>query len=559
MRVVIIGGVATGPKVAARLRRLRQDAEIVIIEQGNLISYGGCGLPLYLGNMVPEMDDLMRTSTGVLRDREYFLKYKGIEVVTATRAERIERDKKRVTLRSLTTGETWSLDYDYLVLATGARPLQPPLPGVGLEGVFPLHHPDDAAAIRQLIRQKQVKNITIIGAGLIGLEVADALSHARVNVTVCESEGQVLPKLLDSDMAPLVAREMEKRHIGLRLGSLVTELEDDGKGRVCGVRSREERWAADLVIVSVGVRPNVHLAEEAGLSLGVAGAIRVDEHLQTDDPYIYAAGDCAEQKHRLTGQPVFIPLASTAAKQGRVIADRLAGLDSSFAGVEGTSVMQAFDLNVGRTGLTEEEAVKAGYDCVALVASGYDSTHYYALHAGIVLKLVAERTSGKLLGAQVCGLGDGIKRLDVLATALSFGATVRDLADLDLGYAPPFATAVDAVIQASYALENKRNGKVHSISARALRELIQAGTGPHVLDVREQDEVDADPLRVPNVIHMPLSRLRETYRDLPVSPGLVTFCGLGIRAYEAACFLQSKVKGDISFMEGGMAVWQAFT
>ena len=558
MKVMIVGGVAIGPKVAARLRRINPDADITILERGSLISYGGCGLPLYVSNYVPRLEDLMMTSYGVLRDAEFFQAQKDIKVLTQTEAIKIDRNNKTVLVRNLATNLEENLPYDYLVLATGAKPSIPPIPGVYLGRIFTFHHPHDAQKVKDLIKSKQVKHVTVMGSGLIGVETADALVGPRLKVTLCEAESRVLPKLLDYDMSKLVEQKMKEHGVDLQLSCRVKAFEGDAEGNVCRVVTEQGTIETEVVIVATGVRPEVGLAREAGLTIGSTGAIQVDEHMRTNDPAIYAGGDCAEQIHLLTGEPVYIPLASTANKQGRVIADHMTGLPARFAPVEGTSVLQAFDLNIGRTGLGEEEARKRGYNIVTSVSSGLDSTHYYPMHANITIKLIAERESGRLLGAQVCGVGESIKRLDVLATALKFGAKVEDLIDLDLAYAPQFATAIDVLIHAATTLENMRLGVAQGITVEAVARRLEAGEKLCILDIREPDEVAANPLSIEGTMVIRLGELRERWKELPRDSFIVTVCGLGIRGYDAACMLQGKGVSQVAYLQGGLAVGSTF-
>lgn len=558
MKVVIVGGVATGPKVAARLRRLKPDADITIVEQGNVISYGACGIPLYLGSLVPELEELTLTASGQKRDVAFFQGQKDVRVLTNTRAISIDRAAKTVSVRHLLSGEEDTLPYDYLVLATGSRPYVPPLPGAGLSKVFTLHDPDDAEQLKRTVKEEKIRHVTVIGAGLIGIEIADVLAGPRLKVTVCESQNHVLPRLLDPDMAKLLERQMQHRGVDVRLGCKVKALEGDDTGAVGQVLTDQGQIETELVVFAVGVRPAIELAQAAGLTIGETGAIRVNESLQTEDPCIYAGGDCAEQTHVMTGKPVYIPLASTANKQGRIIANNIAGKNEVFPGVAGTSVLQAFDFNIGRTGLSEAEACDLGYKVITGVASGLDAAHFYPMHSSIVLKLIADETSGRLLGAQVCGLGDGIKRLDVLVTALKFGTTLVDIGNLDLGYAPPFATPLNVVVHGANALENKRLGLVRGLSAFELQESLRTGEEVLLLDVRKEDEVESNPLAGPQVLRIPLGQLRKRWQEVTAFRRIVTVCEMGIRAYEAACILRGKGLTQVAYLEGGIAVWSAY-
>jgi NADPH-dependent 2,4-dienoyl-CoA reductase/sulfur reductase-like enzyme/rhodanese-related sulfurtransferase len=548
MKVLIIGGMAAGPKTAARLRRLMPDAEITIVEQGELISFGACGMPFYLGNLIPQFESLYATSYGVARDTEFFRTRKDVKVLTGTKAVNIDRTHKSVSIVKMDSQEKCELEYDYLVLTTGGETVIPPISGLNLPGVFTLHKPDDVSRLHEYLRTTKAKNVTIIGAGVIGMEVAEALSGRRLNVTVCEAQQQLLPKLLDADIARLVAAQMKRLKVDLQLGCQVESVNCDGDGHVCSVTTSKGEIATDAVVVSVGVRPRVELARAAGLEIGVTGAIKVDSHLRTSDLSIYAAGDCAAQFNVITGKEVYIPLASTANKQGR-------GLDTEFKAVMGTTVLQAFEFNIGKTGLGENDALSVGYEVVTGIVSGHDAPHYYPLHGSVTIKLIADKESGRLLGAQVCGPGDGIKRLDVLSTAIKFNASLTDIANLDLGYAPPYAEAIDLAIHAANTLENIRAGLAHGLSPLAVEKLKTTGSPLCFLDIREPDEVKARPLQEENVLAIPAGELRDRYPEIPRDKPAIVVCGLGIRSYEAVCFLRWAGLKEAFYLEGGISTW----
>jgi NADPH-dependent 2,4-dienoyl-CoA reductase/sulfur reductase-like enzyme len=499
MKVVIIGGTAAGPKTAARLRRLRQDAEITIVEQGDLISFGACGMPFYLGKLIPQFESLYSTSYGVARDSKFFESRKDVKVMTGYRAVAIDRDQKRVRIINQMNQECSELKYDYLVLTTGTKTVRPPIEGIDLPGVFMLHKPQDAKEIQEYLSESGAKNVAVIGAGVIGMEVADALAGRRMKVTVCEAGQQVLPKLIDADIARLIERQMKQRKIDLYLNCIVESINADSEGHITSIRTSAGEINADAVIVAAGVRPQVELAFEAGLKIAASGAIKVDAHLQTSDPCIFAAGDCASQVNQISGQEVYIPLASTANKQGRVVANNIAGLKTEFSAVTGTTVLQSFDLNIGRTGLGEKEAMMLGYEVISAIVAGHDAPHYYQLHATVTIKLIADQNSGKLLGAQACGMGEAIKRLDILGTAMRFGACLQDVANLDMGYAPPYAEAMDITIHAANTLENKRAGLAHGLSPIVVEQM-KKEIPVCFLDIREADEIQAKPLQEQNVL-----------------------------------------------------------
>ena len=555
MKVLIVGGMAAGPKTAARLRRLVPDAEITIVEQGEFISFGSCGMPFYLANQVPQFDSLYATSYGVARDIDFFRTRKDVKVLTGSRAVAIDRARKRVSVLQLESQDQYELEYDYLVLTTGAEAVSPPIPGLNLPGVFTVHQPDDARQLQEYLRTSIAKHVTVIGAGVIGMEVADALVGRRLKVTVCEAQQQVLPKLLDTDIARLVAGQMKRRKVDLQLECQVKSVNSGVDGNVSSVTTSKGEIMTDVVVVAVGVRPRVELARAAGLEIGTTGTIKVDAHLRTSDPSIFAAGDCASQFNVISEQEVYVPLASTANKQGRVVADNIAGLDTEFTAVIGTTVLQAFDLNIGRTGLGERDAEILGNNVITGIVSGHDAPHYYPLHGSVTIKLIADRNSGRLLGAQVCGQGDGVKRLDVLGTAMKFGASLSDITDLDLGYAPPYAEAIDVAIHAANTLENKRLGLARGLSPLAVEVLKNDGVPICFLDIREPDEVQAKPLQEQEVLVISAGQLRDRYLEIPRDRPVIVICGLGIRSYEAVCFLRSTGMKDAAYLEGGLLTW----
>lgn len=550
-RIVIIGGVATGPKVAARARRLLPDADITVVERGHLISYGGCGLPLFLAGMVGDVSQLTSTASGIIRTVDYFSQEKNIKFLTRTLAQKIDRANQEVIISHLDENKQTNLPYDELVLATGAQPVVPPVPGVTLEGVMTLHHPDDALAVRAALKAG-AKNIVIIGGGLIGLEVADALAGAKRIITVVEKEEQLLPGALDPEIARLVQDQVEMNGISVQTGDTVVGIEGDAEDKVRKVVTQHTTLDADLVILACGVKPNVELAAECGLTIGKTGAIAVNEFLLTNDPHIYAAGDCIENKHLITGEPVYVPLASTANKQGRVIGSNLAGYRESYPGILGTSVMQVCDYNVGRTGLTEKEARERGYPVVTALVAGQDAAHYHPMHGGGIIKAVAHAETGKILGVQVAGPGEVIKRLDVLATAIQMGAEINQIATLDLGYAPPFATAIDLAIHTANTLKNKKQGLVRGIGPQRLIEKLNSQEEFVILDVRTPEEAADRPLVDDRVIHIPLYELRRRIKELSPHAQIITLCELGVRAYEAARILSGEQFSNVTYLEGGV-------
>lgn len=555
-RIVIIGGVATGPKAAARARRRDPDAQITIIERGKLLSYSGCGMPYCIGGDIEDCAMLNCSPTGVPRDSVFFRNVKDVTVLNSTLAEKINREEKTVDVVNVETGEYQTSPYDKLVIATGGLPVMPPIPGIRLNRIFRLGHPDDAVAMRELLLTGDIKKAVIIGAGLIGMEMIEALGKRGVQVTMVEMLPNVLPKMLDIEIAAFLTKYLRGKGVNIKTNERVTEILGDDHGNVKSVMTANgETLDADMVLVAVGVRPNTKLAQDAGLEIGATRAIAVNEYMQTSDPDIYAGGDCAESINRVTGKKSFWPMGSTANKHGRVIGDNLTGGDSTFPGSLGTAVLKVFDYNVGKTGLSEREAIAEGFDVVSSLMASPDCTHYYPTQKTIFLKLVADAKTGKLLGLQGVGPGQVVKRVDVVATALSFGATAEDLANVDLGYAPPFSSAIDVVAHAANIIRNKIDGLAHYLSPLEVKAKLDADEDFVWLDVRSPDEYEAMRIEDPRVKLIPLGLLRRRLDELPRDKEIVAFCKISLRGYEAQRILEGEGFDNVKFMDGGIVGW----
>ena len=542
-KVVVIGGVATGPKAAARFRRLDPTADITIVERGDLVSYAGCGTPYYIKGDIAEFGDLIETPVGTPRDAVFFRKVKDIRVLTSTLAQGIDREKKVVSTVNVETSEQQELVYDKLVLATGGTPFLPPVPGIDLKNVFTLRSPHDASAIRDAIDSGRAKRAVIVGAGLIGLEMCEALVARGLEVTVVEMFPHLLPGLLDVETAAFVARHMKAQGIHGIMGERVVGLEGDDLGNVKRVVTEEQSIETDMVIMAVGVRPNDQLARDAGLDVAEKGGIVVNEYMQTSDPDIYAGGDCVLCKHLVSGQMVYVPLGSTANKHGRVIGTNLAGGKETFPGILGTAVAKHCDFNIGCTGLTEKKARELGYNVVTSLSPAPDHAHYYPGAKVILVKLIADADTRKVLGVQVVGPGEAAKRVDVVASALCFGATVDDLATLDLGYAPPYSGALDNVIHAANIIRNKLDGVAKAISPIKVKAKMEAVDSFVLLDVRGPSEYEMMRIKDPRVKLIPLGRLRDSLDQLPRDKEIIPFCKISLRGYEAQRILEGA--GDV--------------
>ncbi len=555
MKIVVIGGGACGLKAACRARRRDPEAEITVIDAGRYPSLGRCGLPYYVGGIVNELNDLRRTLAGVVRDVQYFKKIKNIDILTETKVTEIDREKKVVKITKKDGSED-EIPYDYLVLATGAKPIRLNLPNADAEGVVTLFDPEDAEKILDMWDEGILEKAVIIGGGLIGMETAEALSNLDVEVTIVELLDHVLPALLDKEMAMLVQSYLADKGVKILTGSRVTEIIAKD-GSVVGVKvDGTKEIEANLVLMAVGVRPNVDLAKACGLEIGETGAIKVNSYLQTSDENIYAGGDCVENIHLITGKPVFIPLGSTANKHGRVIGDNVTGGKSTFPGVIGTTIFKVFDLNVARTGLTEKQAKELGYDVITALCPGPDRAHFMPGQKPIRIKLIADAKTGKLLGAQMVGWGVVDKRIDIVATAIQMGATIDDLANFDLAYAPPYSTAIDTLIHAANVVRNKRDGLYKTISSFEVKDKLDRGEDIVLLDIRSDEEFRKfKKIEDPRLLRIPLEELRENIDKIPRDKEIVIVCQIGSRAYDAQRILEGYGFKDVKVMEGGMAFW----
>ncbi len=550
MRVVIIGGVTAGPKAAAKIIRLMPDTDVTIVEKGSLMSYAGCGLPYYVSGVVRNQKRLISSSAGVVRDPVFFRNVMNVHVMNQTEALEIDRAHKRVRIQDCLSGrESW-LPYDKLLIATGASAFVPENLKTTLKNVFTLHGMRDAEGIRSAMADAMARDVVIVGGGLIGIEMTEALVQKGARVTILEKLPHILP-ILDADMAALVERHMESH--GVRIATNTTVLALEGKDSVSAVVTDRGSFPANLVVLACGIRPNVERAAAVGLELGETGAIRVDACMRTSDPDIYAAGDCAETNHRMTGRPCYIPLGSTATKQGRVAAVNICGGRDQFPGVLGSCICKVFDYSAARTGLGEDEARRLGYDVVTVLVPGPDRAHYMPAAGLLLLMLVFDRRTRKLLGLQATGPGAVDKRIDVAALAIAAGLTVDDLANEDLCYAPPYSTPLDNIITAANVARNKLDGFLVGISAVEVHEKLIRREDVVFLDVRTPEEYERE--RLPWSTLIPLGALRGRLSKLPRDKEIIVFCDISLRAYEGALILKSAGLSNVRVMEGGMAMW----
>ncbi len=551
--IIIIGGVATGPKTAARLRRLDPDADITVIERQDVLSYAGCGMPYYIEGVIKEWDDLLGGAS--IRDAVYFKEHRGFTVLDQTEAKRINREAKTVTVEDLRTGEVKDLPYDKLVLGTGASPFVPKMEGTELRGVHRLYNPHHAKSIKAAV-DMGAKNVVVVGGGLIGMESCGAFVERGCEVSVIEMMPTIVPNLLDPEMGLLLENYLKERGVNIVKGSPVARIINDGTGKVKAVETADGKVIeADLVVLAIGVRPNTELAVEAGLEIGPTRAIAVDEYMQTSDPDIYAGGDCVESTHLLTGEKMYAPLGSTANKHGRVIADNIMGRGTTFKGINGTAAFKVLDWNCGTTGITEKKARELGHDVVTALVPRSDYSGYIPGNKITVIKLIADRESCKVLGCQVVGEGDGIKRIDVVATAMKFGSNLKSIADLDLGYAPAYSTAIDAIAHAANVMRNKIQGLAHGISPLELKERLDGNGDFVLLDVRTDSEYDLVHFTDPRALQIHVVDLKRRVDEIPKDKEIIIFCAISVRAYNAERTLRGMGFGDVKILDGSLAAW----
>ncbi len=554
-RIVIIGAVALGPKVACRIKRLNPEADVTVIDKNALVSYGGCGIPYYVSGDVPELEELFSTSAHIKRDPWFFKNAKGVEMKTLTEAVTIDRAKKQVQIKNCLSGEVDTVPYDTLVLATGATPLVPPVKGCDLEGVSVVSNLAHAQDIKDRISKGLVSRAVVIGGGAIGLEMAEALTDLwGVETTLVEMQNQLLPGALGRDTARLVKQHMEEKEVTVMTSERVTEIMGNPEGRVTGIRTSREDLPCELVIIAAGVRPSNQLAREAGLALGRTGGIIVDKHMRTSDPDIYAGGDCVEIPHLISGEPAHMPLGSLANRQGRVIASNICGQRGTFKGAVGSFCVKVFDLGVARAGLSESQAAAAGFKTAKALAAQSDRAHFYPGSDMMIMKLIADVESRKIIGVEAIGAnGDAVKaRVDAVAALLPYGPAVEEISNLEVAYSPPYASAMDIVNTTANVLDNVLEGHLHPVEVDQFVDLFKQGES-RVLDVRSRDQ--ARPLQAKygdRWLNIPQEDLAGSLKQLEKEGPYYLVCGAGSRAYEAQLMLRHAGIVNTRNVEGGM-------
>ena len=536
MRLLIIGAVAAGTSAAAKARRNSEEAQIVIYEKDSFISYSGCGMPYYIGGEIESAEALTP------RDSAYFKTNYNIDIHTLHEVLSINPKEKTLIVKNNTTGNTFTDHYDKLIIATGARPSVPPIKGVDRGNVFHLRNINDMNRIKTFIQINSPKTAAIIGTGFIGLEVCENLKGLGMEVTLIERLPQVTPGL-DSDVAIYVEEHIKNNDVEVFTDSSATEITEEGVALSDG-----KMISADIVILATGVRPNTELAQAAGIELGVTGAIKVNTRMQTNKPDIYACGDCTEQFHVVSGKPVYRPLGSTANKTGRIAGDSITGGKLEFRGILGTGIFRVFGMAVAQTGLSEREAIELGYDAVVCHNFKPDKPEYMGGRE-MLIKGIADRRSGRLLGVQIVGYEGVDKRNDVFATAISFKAKAEDLFHLDLSYAPPFSTAKDPVMYTGMILDNAINKDRPLITPGSLSDLLNNGYEVQLIDNRAKNQFEYE--HINSAENIPHSDLRDAVNNLNKNAVTVTYCNRGVTGNATQGILMNQGFKEVYNLSGG--------
>ena len=545
MKVIIVGGVAGGATAAARIRRLDEQAEILVFERSGYISYANCGLPYYIGGVIENPQQL------TLQTPESFFSRFRVHMKVHHEVTAIHPEKKTVAVKNLESGEVFEESYDKLLLSPGAKPTQPRIPGVGIDKLFTLRTVEDTFRIKEYINQNHPKSAVLAGGGFISLELAENLRELGMDVTIVQRPKQLMNPF-DSDMASFIHSEMRRHRIKLALGHTVEGFVEKGDG-VEVLLKEEPSLCADMVVLAIGVTPDTYLAGEAGLELGIKGSILVNDRMETSIPDIYAVGDAVQVKHYVTGQEALISLAGPANRQGRIAADNICGGDSRYPGSQGSSVIKVFDMTAASTGLNETNAKKAGLDVDKVILSPMSHAGYYPGGRLMTMKVVFEKETYRLLGAQIVGYEGVDKRIDVLATAIHTGMKATELKDLDLAYAPPYSSAKDPVNMAGFMVDNLSNGILKQFHLEDLASLPHDGSVT-LLDTRTVGEYRRG--HIDGFVNIPVDELRERLDEIETGKPVYVICQSGLRSY-IACRILAGNGFDCYNFSGGFRFYDA--
>ena len=547
MKVIIVGGVAGGATAAARIRRLDERAEIVVFERSGFISYANCGLPYYIGDVITEAEEL------TLQTPESFYSRFRVDMRVHHEVTAIHPEKKTVSVKNLKTGEKFEESYDKLILSPGAKPTKPRFPGADLDKVFTLRTVEDTLRIKNYINENHPQSVVLAGGGFVGLELAENLCELGMDVTVVEYAKQLMSPF-DLDMAAFIHNEMRKHGVKLVLGRAVEGLEEKDDGIKVLLRD-DASLHADMVVLAIGVTPDTVLAKDAGLELGIKGSIIVNDRMETSIPDIYAAGDAVQVKNFVTGEDALISLAGPANKQGRIIADNVCGLDSRYKGSQGSSVIKVFDMTAALTGINERTAKAMGIDTDTVILSPMSHAGYYPGGKVMTMKVVFEKGSYRLLGAQIVGYEGVDKRIDVLATAIRAGMKATDLKELDLAYAPPYSSAKDPVNMAGFMIDNIANGVLKQWHLEDVENLPRDGSVT-LLDTRTVGEYAQG--HIDGFKNIPVDELRERLDEVEKGKPVYVICQSGLRSYIASRILEGNGYTAYNFA-GGFRFYDAVT
>lgn len=538
-KVVIVGGVAGGATAATRIRRLDEDAEIIVFERSGYVSYANCGLPYYIGDVITDQEELTLATPESFFSR-FHIYMKVNHEVTA-----INTKRKTISVKNLNTGEVFEESYDKLLLSPGAKPTQPKLPGLGIDKLFTLRTVEDTLRIKEYINKHKIKSVVLAGGGFIGLELAENLRDIGMDVTIVQRSKQLMNPF-DADMAAIIHSQMRKHGVKLALGYNVEGFEEEENG-VKVLMSGSEPLYADIAVLAIGVMPDTALAKEAGLELGIKGSIVVNQHMETSVVDIYAVGDAVQVKNYVTGEDALISLAGPANKQGRIAADNICGGDSRYMGSQGSSVIKVFDMTAAVTGINETHAIKSGLNADTVILSPMNHAGYYPGGRIMTMKVVFENDSYRLLGAQIIGFDGVDKRIDVIATAIHAGMKATELKNLDLAYAPPYSSAKDPVNMAGFMIDNIANGVMKQWHLADMEKLI-GDDSVTLLDTRTNKEFDLG--HVEGFINIPLDELRERLEEIDKEKPVYVMCQSGLRSYIATRILEGRGYEAYNFSGG---------
>ncbi len=554
-RIIVIGGSAAGPKAASKARRMDENAEITIIQKASDLSMASCGYPYYIGGFFDDRDQLLCSPAGVVRDSKFFWNAKKITTKVNTEVTAIDRKNKLVEFTDLISGEKGTAEYDKLIIATGATPRKPPVPGIDLDGVTTLQSLHDADYLRKVHDEGKIKKAVVVGGGLIGIETCEALNLAGIEITLIELLPQLLT-FLDKKMARLVEKYvMSKTNVILGNG-VAAFIGENGKLTAVKLQNGTE-IPCELAVIAIGVIPNTKLAADAGLAVGQTGGMVVNEYMQTSDPDIYAVGDCIEIPNLISGSPVHAPYGDLANLQGRVAGENvISGNVARFPGTIQTGICKVFDYGVGATGLSKKNCLKAGITNIETVVNVSLDKPGFMEGKLLITKLVVDKPNGIILGAQVIGPGDVSKQVAIWAMAIKGSLTVDDMVNADLPYAPPYSLAIDHSIATAHIMQNKLNSRFSGISSEQLREKLKTKEPLVLLDVRNPNEYEQMRLGIGEKL-IPLGQLRKRMDEMPEDKNaeIIAWCKISLRGYEAALILQANGYTNVKVLEGGIMAW----